>query len=257
MADIAETQNENTGSSRRRSPRRRGPRRDKKEDGSDKPKKEKKERAPRPVSIPIPSEIVGTVTQGTVTAIVKRGKLKFGFIHLGEASVVKEDAPRVYFNFSELPDDTILRKGYHVQFTCKIDDKDRQYAAGISLTEEGVILAAEIDKEFQNRVANSQGEKGGAGRERKPRERKERRPMEEKNVTLKVKCEGFTEEKEIVFNVNQSLGRLKNVATSAFEAPVTHNVYYDGVFLTKSILIELGDNAVISLGPSREVAEEA
>jgi hypothetical protein len=270
MSEVVD--NENKVSSRRRSPRRRGPRKDQKKKEvtveGEKPtggiKREMRDSAPRPVSLPIPSEMVDKPITGNITAIIKRGRLKFGFIHLGEVSEIDEDAPRVYFSFAELTDEKItLRKGYHVQFICKVDDKDRQYAAGITLTEAGVKLAAqredEIEKNRSVRVAPSDKVERSerperAERERKPRERKERKPVEEKNVTLMVKCVGYDEMKEITFNVNESLGRLKNVATSAFGAPISYNVYYDNVFLSKSILLELGDKAVIHLAAPKEDA---
>lgn len=146
----------------------------------------------------------------------------------------------------------LLSTRYHVQFTCKTDEKSRQFAANISLTEAGAVLAAEREKSSQEKLKTSTEPK----KEKSPR--KERKPLEERNVTLDVTCEGSEETKSVVFNVNQSLGRLKNLATTAFEAPITYNVFLDGVFLTKPLLTEQVDKGtpiVISLAAPKE--EEA
>lgn len=227
------------------------------EDGTPRAEKVSTPKPPRPESLLIPAELVDTTCTGTITAIIRRGRLKFGFIHLGDPDASTEDVPRVYFSFSELADTaSTVRKGYHVQFTCKTDEKSRQFAADISLTEAGAVLAAEREKSSQEKLKTSTEPK----KEKSPR--KERKPLEERNVTLDVTCEGTEETKTVVFNVNQSLGRLKNLATTAFDAPITYNVFLDGVFLTKPLLteqvdkqVDKGTPIVISLAAPKE--EEA
>jgi len=77
-------------------------------------------------------------------------------------------------------------------------------------------------------------------------------------MTLKMTCEGKNEEKDVIFNLTESIGKLKILATEAFEAPANYIVYYvasdktPGVYLTKRILYRLGDTANIHLGPPAE-----
>ena len=110
-------------SSRRRL-RRRGPKKaaegGEDSEGKRTEEREKREPLPRPETVPIPSEMVGEVSVGYITAIIKKGKVRFGFIHLGEELNQDPATPRVYFSFLELADKTVtLRKGYNVSWTTR------------------------------------------------------------------------------------------------------------------------------------------
>jgi len=261
----AHTEDKKKSSFRRRRPsgdgnrRRRGPREPRDapaaEGDADKP------RTPRPPSVPVPPEMIGKHCVGIITAIIRRGRVKFGFIHIGDEKTPTTEAPRIYFSFQYLKDTSlILRKGYNVQFTVKKDEKDRPHAADIELTEAGKIGAAEREASIAQK--RSEREASGESAEHADRERRPRRPrkvLEEKNVVLKVTCDGVTGSKDITFDLNQSIGKLKNTASTAFEAPVTHNVYHvtkenpKGEFLTKAILSGLVAGDHVHLGEPREV----
>lgn len=224
------------------------------EDRTDQPAAERK---PRPESIPVPAEFVGKTMTGVVSAIIRKGRLRFGFIHIGAGPEIDEAAPRIYFSFSRLSDtNTTIRRGYVVSFLIAADEQGRAFADAIDLTEEGKVIAAEKEVEIaRRRVENPrEGEEAGAPR----RERRERRPVEEKLVTLRVTCEGKADVKLITFNVAQTVGKVKNVATSEFDAPVEFNVFHvtaenpTGVFLTKALLSSLAENETIHLGAPRE-----
>ena len=133
----------------------------------------------------------GKSVEGIVSAVVRKGRLRFGFIHIGDIDKPEEEKPRIYFNFEEFVDKAVVpRRGYLVQFTCSTDDKSRSFASGISLTAEGKTLAAEREVAIAEKRAQKQatpeapaGEVTGAEkvaakrvsappRERKPRERR-------------------------------------------------------------------------------------
>jgi len=167
----------------------------------------------------------------------------------------------VYFNFENQADPTVfIRRGYPVEFTTKLDDKQRTSAFDVKLTEAGKVMAVEreasIAQKKAERIASGEADKGEkkprAARERKPRPPRE--PVEDRFVTLKVTCAGFSETKNIEFNLAQSVGKLKNVALTAFGAPVTLNVFHvtsanpAGEYLTKAILNTLTANDTIHLG---------
>jgi hypothetical protein len=127
-----------------------------------------------------------------VSAVVRKGRLRFGFIHIGDVDKPEEEKPRIYFNFEEFVDKAVPRRGYLVQFTCSTDDKSRSYASAITLTAEGKTLAAEREAAIALKRAQKQatpeapaGDASGAEkvvakrvstsappRERKPRERR-------------------------------------------------------------------------------------
>jgi hypothetical protein len=77
-------------------------------------------------------------------------------------------------------------------------------------------------------------------------------------VALNVTCEGKDGVQRLDINVAASVGKAKNVATVAFDAPLTHNVFYvsaanpNGVFLTKTILAAMNADDKIHLRPATE-----
>jgi len=240
-----------TSSRSRRRPsgnKKRGPR--KSADGADAVPREKKE---RPESVPVPASDVGKEKVGVVSAIIRKGRVKFGFINFGNGPEIDEAAPRIYFNFTQMADAAVtIRRGYVVSFKVAQDETGRPFAENIALTEEGKQIAAARDEEIAARKAARPAEESDKPK-RAPRERK---PLEEKPITLTVSCEGSGETKAITFNMAQSIGKLKNIATTAFDAPVTYNVFHvsnEGqVFLTKAILVTLSEGARIHLAAPLE-----
>mmetsp|Transcript_13840 Transcript_13840/g.18922 ORF Transcript_13840/g.18922 Transcript_13840/m.18922 type:complete len:288 (+) Transcript_13840:937-1800(+) len=230
----------------------------------DKIESEKREPKPRPVSMPVPPNFIGTKVNGIISAVVRKGRLRFGFIHIGEIELPEEEKPRIYFNFEEFVDKTVTpRRGYLVEFTCKADEKGRPYASEVSLTEEGKVYAAEREAAIAAKKAEKMAEgEGNAAAPRPastsaPRERKnprEKRIVEGKKITLLVGLEGGSESKEIVVDLSQSIGRLKTNAAALFDAPNHFNVFHNGIFLTKAILIGLSDRDLIQIGEPRETA---
>jgi len=184
--------------------------------------------------------------------IIRKERARFGFIHIGDGSKPSAEVPRIYFSLSNLKDSNfIVRKGYPVQFICKEDDQKRIYAADVELTEAGKAVADEREAEITAKRAERANDPSNENNER--RVRRPRKPIEDKLVTLKVTCEGKPSEKLIEFNLAQSVGKLKNVATSEFEAPLHYNVFYkssansEEVFLTRAILVTLNPNDWIHL----------
>jgi hypothetical protein len=198
----------------------------------------------------VPDEVVGQTKVGVVSAIIRKGRVKFGFINFGNGPEIDEAAPRIYFSFTNVAEaDTVIRRGYIVTFKVAKDETGRPFADGVTLTAEGKVIAAAREIEVtQRRAERKEGDAPKA--ERAPRERK---PVEDKFVNLSVTCEGKTGAKTIQFNAAQSIGKLKNIATTEFEAPVEYNVFHvtaenpDGVFLTKAILNTLAENSKIHL----------
>jgi hypothetical protein len=214
----------------------------------------------RPDSTPVPAEFIGQTKEGVVSAIIRKNRVKFGFIHLCPGPEIDEAAPRIYFSFNDLTDSTTtIRRGYVVTLKCSQDDQERAFATEITLTEEGLKIAEEREAEIERKKSEQAAEEGEGRPKKAPRERK---PVEEKPVSLAVSCEGFAEVKTIQFNAAQSVGKLKNIgmtyahtyiyahththilihihahthiyiyiykhthiATTAFEAPVEFNVY--------------------------------
>jgi hypothetical protein len=219
-------------------------------------------------------DLVGKKSVGFVTAVVRRGRLKFGFINLGPEEKPESETPRIYFSFTGLPEgEAVLRKGYQVEFVAAADDKGRPYATDIKLTEAGKKYATEREAAIaQQRIERAA--EGGAPREprerkerapreaREPREPRERRVVEERLISLNVSCEGKSEVKTLEFNANQSVGRVKNVACTAFDAPIEYNVFHvsseapQGVYLTKSLLVKLNSGDSIRLAAPVEPAAE-
>lgn len=209
-----------------------------------------REKKPRPESVPVPATLIGQTKTGVVSAVIKKGRVKFGFIHLGNGPEIDESAPRIYFSFDQLADSTVpVRRGYIVSFKISADESQRPFADNVALTEEGKAIAAAREAD----IAQRKSEKPAVEESEKPkRAPRERRVVEDKLVALKVTCEGKTEAKVITFNFAQSVGKLKNIATTTFEAPVEYNVFHvaangEKVFLTKAILVTLSENDTIHL----------
>jgi hypothetical protein len=220
----------------------------------------------RPPATPFPPELIGKVVNGIVSTVVIRGRIKYGFIALGNED--NESDPRVYFNFENQADPSVfIRRGYPVEFVCKLDEQQRTSAFDVKLTEAGKVMAVEREAA----IAQKKAERAAAGpapeaerqprtaaapRERKPRPPRE--PREDRFVTLKVTCQGHAETKNIEFNLAQSVGKLKNVASTAFDAPVTMNVFHvtasnpEGEYLTKEIMNKMTDNDAIHLGDPKK-----
>lgn len=225
----------------------------------------------RPEPVPVPAELFGTTVHGVVSAIIRKGRMKFGYITIGDSATVAalaegERVPRVYFNFGNLTDSNLtLRKGYPVKFLCSKDDKDRSFAANIELTDEGKGIAAAKEAEIAERraaeAANpSAPATAGEGGEnnKRAKKRRERKQVEGRKVTLKVVCDGKPEEKMIEFTQNQPMGRVKNIAITEFEAPVDYNVYHvtaehpEGEFLTRAAFNKFTGGETIRIAPARE-----
>ena len=227
------------------------------------PEKAPRQKIERPPATPFPAELIGKVSHGIVSTVVIRGRLKYGFIALGAED--KEDAPRVYFNFENQADPTVfIRRGYPVEFNTKLDEKQRTSAFDVKLTEAGKTLAVEREASIAQKKAEKAAAAAAAGstekaekKPRAPRERKPRpprEPVEDRFVTLKVTCAGHAESKNIEFNLDLSIGKLKNVALTAFDAPVSYNVFHvtsakpEGEYLTRAIMNTLTSNDTIHLG---------
>mmetsp|Transcript_47300 Transcript_47300/g.96666 ORF Transcript_47300/g.96666 Transcript_47300/m.96666 type:complete len:249 (+) Transcript_47300:27-773(+) len=205
----------------------------------------------RPESTPVPAGFKGQKKVGVVSAIIRKGRGKFGFIHICPGPEIDEAAPRIYFNMEDIPaTEGTMRRGYIVSFTCSTDETDRFFASGLSLTAEGKVIAAE--REAAIAVRNPERKEGGEPAEKKERARRERKPREDKFVDMKVTCEGKSETKTITFNFAQSIGKLKSVATTEFDCPVEYNVFANGVFLTKAILITMAAGDSLHLAPPKE-----
>eukprot|EP01038_Epipyxis_sp_PR26KG_P010037 gene10037-13494_t len=252
----------------RRRPKFNGPPREPREKSGDSVERVKIEH------IPVPTAVYGKTIVGVVATIMRRGSAKYGFIAIVSSPTVEatREDPRIYFSFKNLVDSSLtLRKGYSVSFKVETDESNRPYAGSIELTEEGKKQAEIKEAEIAEKrselkvvdvadgaaaVAPTSGVKGA------PRERRERpkRVFEEKIVSLKVTCEGKTETKTIDFNVNQSIGKLKIIATKEFDSPSTYSVYHVAaagatpVFLTKSLLIKIAPGEFIHLAESKSDA---
>lgn len=215
--------------------------------------REKKE---RPESVPVPPSFVGQNKVGIVSAIIRKGRVKFGFINICPGPEIDESAPRIYFSFAQLADSaTTIRRGYQVSFLVSADEQQRAFADKVALTEEGKKVAAAKEIEIAARkterpaATTEEGEKP----KRAPRERK---VAEDKLVVLHVTCEGHADAKPITFNFAQSVGKLKNIATTEFAAPVEYNVFHvdnnNHVFLTKAILLTLNAGDKLHLAAPKD-----
>lgn len=213
---------------------------------------------PRPPPVPLPSGLIGTKVSGRVSAIIRKGRARFGFISVGPADAKIEELPRVYFTFDNLADPTVtIRNRYLVEFQCNLDDKDRPYATQVALTAEGKVAAAEREAEVA--AAKAAGAEANAGKKpKRERPARERKPREVRNVTVTVTCEGKSGEQRIEVNTAGTVGRLKTAATAAFEAPLTYNVYHvtkadpKGVYLTKAIMATFTEESRVHLGAPTE-----
>lgn len=270
MSSFQETQaEEKKKNSRRRRPGGGGRRRAAPKDGDAAAERAARPKIERPPATPFPPELIGKVSHGIVSTVVIRGRLKYGFISVGAEE--KEDNPRVYFNTENQADTTIfIRRGYPVEFLTKLDEKQRVAAYDVKLTEAGKAVAAEREASIAQRKAERAAEGAAEKKPRAPREPKEpkeprerkprppREPVEDRFVTLKVTCAGHSESKNIEFNLAQSVGKLKNVALTAFGAPVTHNVFHvtaanpEGEYLTRAIMNTLTTNDTIHLGEPKK-----
>lgn len=242
-----------SGGARRRSGR--GKATEKAEGAADAAPREKKE---RPESVPVPPSFVGQSKVGIVSAIIRKGRVKFGFINIGTGLEIDETAPRIYFSFAQLADSaTTIRRGYQVSFLVSADEQQRAFADNVALTEEGKKIAAA--KEVEIAARKSERPAAAEDSEKPKRAPRERKVLEEKLVALNVTCEGNTETKSITFNFNQSVGKLKNIATTEFAAPVEYNVFHvdasnNHVFLTKAILVTLNAGDKIHLAAPKETS---
>lgn len=258
MSAIVDTQAEKPTSTRsRRRPsgsRKRGPRKSAAE-GTTGEAAAPRERKERPESTPVPPSFVGQNKVGVVSAIVRKGRVKFGFINICNGPEIDEAAPRIYFNFAALADSAVtIRRGYIVSFKVSADETQRAFAENIALTEEGKKVAAAKDAEIAARRTTKPAEAEDSEKpKRAPRERK---PQPERLVNVVVTCEGKPGSQTLSINQAQSVGKLKNVATTAFEAPVEYNVFHiaaDGhVFMTKAILVALQEGDKIHLAAPKE-----
>jgi len=215
--------------------------------------------------VPVPEELIGKPTEGTVVSVIRKGKYNFGFISLTTGNDFDDKTlPRIYFNPSCLVDSTVyLRRGYTVKFICGNDDEGRSVAKEIELTEEGkkvqvereaIIAQKRSEKQLQQ---DQQPEKDTAATTSNKR-RDTRKAKDYKTVSLKIQKEGSDIEKTIEFSLGQSIGKLKAIAMKELEAPIEYSVYQvtpdqpQGTFLTKSTLNQLKDNDVIRLAPKPE-----
>lgn len=253
MSDAAENKKDGKSSSRRRTPRRRGPKKDDKP--KDAPAKESKEpkdkpiKKPRDPPTPLPENLVGKASVGTISTVITRarGKVQFGFIELGDKLTNAEDSPRIYVNFKDDEKDIRYRRGYQVNFTCKVDDENRQFASDLSLTDEGKVQLADFEKLLAEKKA-AEGDKPKKPVETQKRKKRSKKVLEPKIVKLSLTCEGKPEVKEIQFDVNQGLGRLKRIAAQEFELPLTISMHDSGkVFLTKAKLQEMTDGNTVGI----------
>lgn len=240
-----------SGGARRRG---RGKATEKTEGAEDAAPREKKE---RPVSVPVPPAFVGQNKVGIVSAIIRKGRVKFGFINICPGPEIDESAPRIYFSFAQLADSaTTIRRGYQVSFLVSADEQQRAFADNVALTEEGKKVAAA--KEVEIAARKSERPAAAEDSEKPKRAPRERKVAEEKLVSLTVTCEGQAETKTITFNFAQSVGKLKNIATTEFAAPVEYNVFHvnaenpAGIFLTKALLLTLNAGDKIHLAAPKE-----
>jgi len=218
-------------------------------------------RAERPPAVPFPSELIDKSTTGVVTAIIRRGRLKFGFINLGNDEKAN-DVARVYFTFENVADaDVILRRGYPVEFVTKLDDKQRTSAYDIKLTEAGKGVAAQREIELtQKRAERAAADPTLAAEQATRAPRAPRVFREDRIVSLRVTADGHADAKTLDLNLTHSVGKLKNTIATAFDAPITLNIYHvtaenpEGVFLTRTILNNLVAGDSIHLGEPREKA---
>lgn len=210
--------------------------------------------------------MLGKKATGIVATVVKKGRYNFGFITLGAEG--DASAPTIYFNPTAVVDTNLfLRKGYEVELVVGKDEDGRTSAKEIKLTAAGEKTKVERDAAFEARRAEraaapapaAAAAVAGGEEDRKPRVRKPRPPAAEGTpLSLKVTCQGHAGEKTVDVHNLISVGRLKGISTTAFEAPVAYNVYHvpkDGsahVFLTKAVLSTLSNGDKIHLAEPKE-----
>lgn len=249
---------------RKRTNKPRGPKPAAGEGGEPSAPREKKE---RPESVPVPDSLAGLVVFGRVCDVITRGRDKFGFIYITPQNHVAgpDDTknqfqgftqfPRIYFNFAEYTEtDFKIRKNDLVTFTCKKDEKDRAFAAEITLTAAGKEEAAKREAAYaaqqrENaerppREPRAPSEKGPG----KPRVRKER-PIDERTVNLQITCVDFPGvKKDITAVLGESIGKLKHTGITLFDARVELNVFYKNELLNKATLLSLAEGETLHLG---------
>jgi hypothetical protein len=218
----------------------------------------------------VPESQIGKTLFGRVCDVMNRGRERFGFIYItptdGHVPAAEEgksglalyaSLPRIYFNAEEWKEgaETKVRKNDLVTFTALKDPKDRPYASNVTLTAQGKTAAVARDAAFAEAQKNAPPKApraaagGGEDRpKREPRERKERKPIDERTVTLKLTCEGFPGTKEIVACVGESLGKLKHTGVTAFGAEAALMVFYKGEPITKATLSTISDGETVHLG---------
>jgi hypothetical protein len=207
--------------------------------------------------------MVGSTQFGRVCDVLSHSSDRFGFIYITPQDDFKPAAvegksglalfsnlPRIYFNASEWKEGegTRPRKNDLVKFSVKKDDKDRSYAAEMSLTPAGRVAAAARDAALAEAQKNAPPKSPRAEGEGKPKRERNGRVRDERTVVLKVTCEGFPGSKEVTACLGETIGKLKHSGITAFEAPITLNVFYKGEMLTKATLATLAAGETIHLG---------
>jgi hypothetical protein len=237
--------------------RRRGPRKDGNTKASEEDVTVRRTRKPRPENIPVSNEMVGETLTGIVLSVIRKGKMRFGFIGIGKDITNEQEMPRIYFNIMELSDRSVfLRRGYEVQFEVKKDSQDRPFASGIILTEDGKKVAAEREEYIAKRRAENPEEQG----KRSTRDR--RTPGEDKVVSIRISCEGKTDIRTMEFNLRDSMGRLKAAVSKEFDVETPMNLYLvtkdnpTGLFLTKQLLASMDPSDIVNLSEKKESVEK-
>lgn len=229
-------------------------------------------RPPRPPSTPVPENLLGKKSTGTVSSVIRRGKYNFGFISIGQG----ENAPLIYYNPSGYSDAKLyLRRDFEVEFTVDKDETGRFLAKDIKLTAAGEKLKAERDAEYEAKKAARAAAAASAPAaapaaaapeskkdDKKERRRKPRREAPQGTpLTLRVTCQGKSEEKSVEVHNLISIGKLKGLAIKAIGAEGEFNVYHvpnnggDMVFLSREVLSSLNNNDKIHLAePKKETA---
>lgn len=224
--------------------------------------KTKSRRPPRGESAPVPDSMVGSKQQGNIDEVVRKpvgGSIKFGFIYIGKDG--GDSRPRIYFNVADYETKEFKpRKKYEVSFSVEKDDKDRFCAKNVSLTEGGKSQAEKREAEIAEAEAKkAEAEEGGekkAGAKAQGSRRKAR-PVDTREVTLKLTAPGFDGETEVVAKLRESLGKLKHTCITAVGTEdISLNVFAtsSGTLLNKQLLQEMKDGDAITLKPLPEAA---
>lgn len=233
--------------------------------GEPKEPREPRERKERPPTVPVPESYIGTERFGRVCDVLNHGRERFGFIYITPTDGFQPAAeegksglslytslPRIYFNAAEWKEaeGTRARKNDLVKFNCKKDDKDRPFASDVVFTPSGKTASAARDAAFAEAQKNAPPKAPRAESDR-PKSVKKERVRDERTVELKVTCDDISGTKDITACLGDTIGKLKHSAVTAFEAPITHNVFFKGEKLTKAILATMSDGETIHIGPPK------